>query len=147
MHSHPGSSADAFTPGFVGGCIHTRVRRRIDGRRPTGDVVSEHEYGAGTSYTAGVIDVEGLREYRVESPLTNWLKDLRTEYCRAIYDRELYPKNSGSIAGPSTTTPTPRQSRKRASGTCSTGTSGYRRTTIDGATRTDRDAEAGDRSG
>lgn len=23
----------------------------------------------------------------------NWAKDLRTEVCRAIYDRELYPKN------------------------------------------------------
>jgi predicted amidohydrolase len=59
----------------------------------TGTVLSEHAYGAGTSYTAGVVDVESLREYRVESPLTNWLKDLRTEYCQAIYDRELYPKN------------------------------------------------------
>lgn len=59
----------------------------------TGDIISEHEYGAGSSYTAGVINVEALREYRVESPLTNWLKDLRMEYCRAIYDRDLYPKN------------------------------------------------------
>ena len=59
----------------------------------TGDIISEHEYCAGSSYTAGVINVEALREYRVESPLTNWLKDLRMEYCRAIYDRDLYPKN------------------------------------------------------
>lgn len=59
----------------------------------TGDIVAEHEYGAGSSYTAGVVDIERLREHRVESPLTNWLKDLRTEYCQVIYDRDLYPKN------------------------------------------------------
>lgn len=59
----------------------------------TGEIIAEHEYGAGSSYTAGVIDIKRLREHRVESPLTNWLKDLRTEYYQVIYDRELYPKN------------------------------------------------------
>lgn len=59
----------------------------------SGDIIAEHEYGAGSSYTAGVIDIERLREHRVESPLTNWLKDLRTEYCQVIYDRDLYPQN------------------------------------------------------
>lgn len=58
-----------------------------------GNKLAEHDYGAGTSYVAGAIDVEGLREFRTSSPLLNWAKDLRAEVCRAIYDRELYPKN------------------------------------------------------
>lgn len=58
-----------------------------------GTMLSEHEYGAGSSYCAGVIDIEGLREFRTRSPLLNWIKDLRTEIIQPIYDRELYPKN------------------------------------------------------
>ncbi|RQG86712.1 hydrolase [Natrarchaeobius halalkaliphilus] len=58
-----------------------------------GRTISEHDYGAGSSYCAGVIDIEGLREFRTRSPQMNWIKDLRTELCEVIYDRELYPKN------------------------------------------------------
>lgn len=58
-----------------------------------GTVLAEHDYGAGSSYVAATIDIEGLREFRYRSPLTNWLKDLRTELCQVIYDRELYPPN------------------------------------------------------
>jgi len=58
-----------------------------------GQILAEHDYGAGSSYCAAPIDVEGLREFRTESPLANWIKDLRTELVRPIYDREIYPKN------------------------------------------------------
>lgn len=58
-----------------------------------GHVISDHDYGAGSSYCAAAIDIEGLREFRTQSPLMNWTKDLRTELCQIIYDRELYPKN------------------------------------------------------
>lgn len=58
-----------------------------------GEILAEHDYGAGSSYVGAPIDIESLREYRTSSPLTNWLKDLRTELCQVIYDRELYPKN------------------------------------------------------
>ncbi|KDE57914.2 hydrolase [Halostagnicola sp. A56] len=58
-----------------------------------GKTISDHDYGGGSSYCAGVIDIEGLREFRYRSPLMNWMKDLRTELCQVIYDRELYPKN------------------------------------------------------
>ncbi|MFB6114111.1 MAG: nitrilase-related carbon-nitrogen hydrolase [Halodesulfurarchaeum sp.] len=58
-----------------------------------GKLISEHDYGAGSSYCAGVVDVEGLREFRTRSPLMNWIKDLRTEVIQPIYDREIYPKN------------------------------------------------------
>jgi len=58
-----------------------------------GNKLAEHAYGAGSSYVAAAVDVEGLREFRTRSPLMNWAKDLRMEVCRAIYDRDLYPKN------------------------------------------------------
>ncbi len=58
-----------------------------------GKILGDHNYGAGSSYTAGAIDVEGLRRFRTRSPLMNWIKDLRPELIEAIYDRDLYPKN------------------------------------------------------
>jgi predicted amidohydrolase len=58
-----------------------------------GRIVSRHSYGAGSSYCAGVIDIEALRDFRSRSPLMNWMKDLRTELCQLIYGKPIYPKN------------------------------------------------------
>jgi predicted amidohydrolase len=58
-----------------------------------GRVVGKHLYGAGSSYVAGVIDVEALRDHRARAQWDNWMKDLRTEQYRAIYERPIYPKN------------------------------------------------------
>jgi hypothetical protein len=58
-----------------------------------GIVIARHDYGAGSSYCGGVIDVEALREFRARSPLMNWMKDLRTEVLSLIYERPIYPKN------------------------------------------------------
>ncbi len=58
-----------------------------------GRVVSEHKYGSGSSYAGGIIDVEALRQYRTRSLWGNWLKDLRTEQYRLIYQQAVYPKN------------------------------------------------------
>jgi predicted amidohydrolase len=58
-----------------------------------GRVIARHDYGAGSSYCGGVIDVEALREFRARSPLMNWMKDLRTELLALIYEQPLYPKN------------------------------------------------------
>ncbi len=58
-----------------------------------GRIVSLHNYGAGSSYCGGVIDIESLREFRVRSPLMNWMKDLRTEVLSLIYEQPIYPKN------------------------------------------------------
>jgi len=60
-----------------------------------GKIVSEHKYGAGPSYAGGIIDVEALRQYRTRSLWGNWLRDLRTEQFRCIYEQPLYPKNLG----------------------------------------------------
>jgi predicted amidohydrolase len=58
-----------------------------------GRIVGKLEYGAGSSYCAGVIDIEALRDFRSRSPWANWMKDLRTEIIQLIYERPLYPKN------------------------------------------------------
>jgi predicted amidohydrolase len=45
-------------------------------------------------FAAAVIDVESLREYRKRVVgIGNFVKDLRTECYRALYEREIYPKN------------------------------------------------------
>lgn len=58
-----------------------------------GRVISRHDYGAGSSYCGGVIDIEALRGFRMRSPLMNWMKDLRTEVIQLIYSEPIYPKN------------------------------------------------------
>ena len=60
-----------------------------------GRIVSEHKYGAGPSYAGGIIDVEALRQYRTRSLWGNWLRDLRTEQFRCIYEQAIYPNNLG----------------------------------------------------
>lgn len=45
-------------------------------------------------FAAAVIDIESLREYRSRvMGIGNFVKDLRTECYRVLYERELYPKN------------------------------------------------------
>ena len=48
---------------------------------------------AGSSYVAGTIDIEALRDFRVRAQWDNWMKDLRTEIFQLIYEEPVYPKN------------------------------------------------------
>ncbi len=46
---------------------------------------------------AATIDIEALRQYRENNlGIGNFVKDLRTEQFRVIYDRPIYPKNMRS---------------------------------------------------
>jgi predicted amidohydrolase len=58
-----------------------------------GDVVGQQRYGAGSTYVAGVIDVEALRDHRARAQWDNWMKDLRTELYQLVYQEPIYPKN------------------------------------------------------
>lgn len=58
-----------------------------------GRVISNHRAGGGASYAGAIIDIEALRQYRARSRWGNWLKDLRTEQYRLIYDKPLYEAN------------------------------------------------------
>jgi predicted amidohydrolase len=57
-----------------------------------GAVLGHTQSGANT-FVAGVIDIEALRQFRVMNLNTNWLKDLRTELFRRMYDEPIHPRN------------------------------------------------------
>ncbi len=48
--------------------------------------------GADTT-VAAVLDVEALRQFRAMNLNSNWLKDLRTEIFRRMYEQPIHPKN------------------------------------------------------
>ena len=58
-----------------------------------GRVISNHKAGGGASYAGAIIDIEALRQYRERSLWGNWMRDLRTEQYRLIYDQPIYEKN------------------------------------------------------
>ena len=58
-----------------------------------GQIVGRQDYGAGSTYVAGVIDIEALRDHRARAQWDNWLKDLRTELYQLLYAKPIYPKN------------------------------------------------------
>jgi predicted amidohydrolase len=58
-----------------------------------GRVVGRQDYGGGSTFVSGVVDIEALRHHRAEAQWDNWLKDLRTELYALIYDEPIYPKN------------------------------------------------------
>ena len=57
-----------------------------------GQVVS---YSASTSNTivAATVDIEALRNFRAMSLNNNWLKDLRVELYKRMYEQPIHPKN------------------------------------------------------
>ena len=57
-----------------------------------GNVISYSASGANTM-VAAIIDIEALRQFRVMNLNSNWLKDLRTELFRKMYDHPIHPKN------------------------------------------------------
>jgi len=58
-----------------------------------GRVISNHKSGGGASYAGAIIDIEALRQYRERSLWGNWMRDLRTEQYRLIYDQPIFEKN------------------------------------------------------
>ena len=58
-----------------------------------GQIVGKQEYGAGSTYVAGVIDIEAMRDHRARAQWNNLIKDLRTELYQIVYDQPIYPKN------------------------------------------------------
>ena len=58
-----------------------------------GRIVGRQDYGAGSTYVGGVIDIEALRDHRARAQWDNWMKDLRTELYQILYEQPIYPKN------------------------------------------------------
>ena len=57
-----------------------------------GNVLGHTASGANT-FVAGIIDIEALRQFRTMNLNSNWMKDLRTEIFRRMYEEPVHPKN------------------------------------------------------
>ncbi len=57
-----------------------------------GNVLSYSPSGYNT-FVTGIIDIEALRQFRVMNLNSNWMKDLRTEVFRRMYEQPIHPKN------------------------------------------------------
>ena len=58
----------------------------------TGNVLSYSASGYNT-FVAAIIDIEALRQFRVLNLNSNWLKDLRTEIFKRMYETPIHPRN------------------------------------------------------
>lgn len=58
----------------------------------TGQILCRHR-GDGNAYVSAPIDIEALRYWRENASFGSWLKDLRTEQFRPIYEEPIFPKN------------------------------------------------------
>jgi predicted amidohydrolase len=57
-----------------------------------GNIMS-YSASAANTMVAGLIDIEALRQYRAMNLNSNWLKDLRTELFKRMYEQPIHPKN------------------------------------------------------
>jgi len=57
-----------------------------------GNIISYSASGNNTM-VAAIIDIEGLRQFRVMNLNSNWTKDLRTELFKNMYNAPVHPKN------------------------------------------------------
>ena len=57
-----------------------------------GEIMASSENNYNTMIGA-IIDVEALRNFRTMNLNSNWLKDLRVELFKRMYDKPIYPKN------------------------------------------------------
>ncbi len=58
-----------------------------------GKVVGQHLYGGSSSYVAGPVEIESLRDFRARALWNNFAKDVRSEIAQIIYEQPIYPKN------------------------------------------------------
>jgi beta-ureidopropionase len=52
-----------------------------------------HSVSGANSFVAGIVDIEALRQFRVMNLNSNWMKDLRTELFRRMYEQPVHPSN------------------------------------------------------
>jgi len=57
-----------------------------------GNVIAHTASGSNT-LVAGIVDIEALRQFRVMNLNSNWIKDLRTEVFRRMYEQPIHPAN------------------------------------------------------
>ena len=79
--------------------VHPQMREPYDIGGGGGHVVDYQGHvlglsrGGANSFCAGIIDIEALRQFRAMNLNSNWMKDLRTELFRDMYDEPIHPRN------------------------------------------------------
>ena len=79
--------------------LHPKMRHPVDIAGGSSHIVDYHgnviSYSASGANTmvAAILDIEGLRNFRVMNLNSNWTKDLRTEVFSRMYERPIHPKN------------------------------------------------------
>jgi hypothetical protein len=79
--------------------LHPQMKHPIDIAGGSSHIVDY--YGNIMSYSASgyntmvaaILDIEALRQFRVMNLNSNWMKDLRTEVFRKMYEQPIHPKN------------------------------------------------------
>ena len=79
--------------------LHPKMRHPIDVAQGSshvvdylGNVISYTASGYNT-FVTGIVDIEALRQFRVMNLNSNWMKDLRTEIFRRMYEEPIHPAN------------------------------------------------------
>ncbi|MFZ0451669.1 MAG: nitrilase-related carbon-nitrogen hydrolase [Desulfatiglandaceae bacterium] len=57
-----------------------------------GEIIS-YQASSNNTMVAAVIDIEALRQFRSMNLNSNWIKDLRTELFKRMYEKTIHPKN------------------------------------------------------
>lgn len=78
-------SPDLLAPVDVGGGTSLVINYK-------GEVMGRNGPTSNT-WTGGVIDIGALRHFRMHAGIGAWLKEMKSEIYRLIYERPIYPKN------------------------------------------------------
>ena len=79
--------------------VHPQMEHPFDIANGNGHIVDfngavlGHTTSGANTFVAGVIDIEALRQFRTMNLNSNWMKDLRTELFRRMYEQPVHPKN------------------------------------------------------
>jgi len=79
--------------------LHPKMKHPIDIAGGSSHIVDYHgnimSYSASgyNTMVASILDIEALRQFRVMNLNSNWMKDLRTEVFRKMYEQPVHPKN------------------------------------------------------
>jgi len=79
--------------------LHPKMRHPVDiagGNSHIVDYMGNIMSYSASSYNtmvAAILDIEALRQFRVMNLNSNWMKDLRTEIFKRMYEEPIHPKN------------------------------------------------------
>jgi predicted amidohydrolase len=79
--------------------VHPRMAHPFDIGNGNGHIVDYmgnvlgHTTSGANTFVAGIVDIEALRHFRTMNLNSNWMKDLRVEVFRRMYEEPIHPRN------------------------------------------------------